>query len=147
LKEFQMKRMFWIVTLALAIGFGAAGIGIAPVLADGGSSGSGSGSEVRTEINLTGAAINGVLPKGRAEYRVGVDYRKFKVQVEQVRLPDGTTLNIAVNGSSVGMLMLTFGRGELERSTKDGQRVPFIKSGDIVTATTATGRLVLQGKF
>ena len=138
-----MKRLFWIVPVALFT-LGVVGLPVSPATAQ---SGSGSGSEIRVEIPMTGAAINGVLPKGKAEYRSAPDYRKFKVQVEQVRLPDGTTLVIALNGIRVGNLRLVFGRGELERSTKDGQVTPIVKAGDVVTATTTAGKLILKGSF
>jgi hypothetical protein len=139
-----MKRMFWIVPMALTVALAAVSLPAVPVMAQ---SGSGNGSEIRTRINLTGAAINGILPKGRAEFRSSSSFRSFKVQVEQVSLADGMALNVAVNGTGVGMLTLTLRRGEMELSTKDRQVTPAIKTGDVVTVTTSAGAVILQGKF
>lgn len=138
-----MKRMFWIVPMALTVAFGAVSLPAAPAMAKAMKG----GDEVRTRINLTGAAINRVVPKGRAESRMSSSFKSFKVQVEQVNLANGTTLNVALNGSNVGTITLALGRGELDLSTKDGEAAPAVKPGDVVTVTNSASALILQGKF
>ena len=136
-----MKRMFWIVPVALTMALGAATLPATPALAQKG------GSAVRMRIDLAGGAINRVVPKGRAEFNSSASFRSLKVQVEKVNLPDGTTLTVGVNGSNLGMITLVAMRGEIEVTTKNGTAVPAIQAGDVVTVTASSGTLILQGKF
>jgi hypothetical protein len=102
---------------------------------------------VRREINLSGDAINGVVPKGKAEFRKRKKQTKFKVEVERVNLPDGTPLTVNVNGNPVGTLTLNLRTGELELNSNDGDTVPQIRQGDRVTVTDSNGAVLLSGQF
>lgn len=102
---------------------------------------------VRREINLSGDDINGVTPKGEAEFRVRGQQTKFKVEVEHVSLPDGTVLTVKVNDNTVGTLTLNLGTGELELNSNDGDTVPAVQTGDQVTVTDSSGTVLLSGQF
>ena len=101
-----------------------------------------------TAAALTGPAIGGVTPKGEAELDTFADgSRKFKAEAEDVNLPDGTILNVLVDGNKVGTLTLLNHRGELELKTRDGQTVPMINPGAKITIIDSTGAAILSGTF
>ena len=61
----------------------------------------GGGSDVVTKIeaNLAEPLYNGLVPRGEAETKTFLDgNRKFEVAVTNVNLPDGTILNVLVDG-------------------------------------------------
>ena len=135
-----MRRLMWIVpAMAAIIGVGA----VAPSPATAGD------DEQRTIIRLTGPAIGGILPKGKAVFRVrpSRNRTKFKVQVEQVNLPNGTMLNVEVDDTSYGSIALALQRGELELSSNDGEVVPPIAAGSHVAVRLQDGTLILSGNF
>ncbi|HEX8070823.1 MAG TPA: hypothetical protein VF546_12780 [Pyrinomonadaceae bacterium] len=107
------------------------------------------GAVTNVEIDLVGAAINGVTPRGEAELERRADgSREFEVKVRNVNLPAGTRLNVLVDGAKVGELTLTALRdGELEFDTRDGQTLPPVVNGTTVTVTDQAGRTVVAGVF
>ncbi len=111
-------------------------------------SGSPSPGENEIYATLTGATINGILPRGYAEYEVeGTNDREFEVYVDRISLPNGTPLNIVVDGVSVGTLFLEDeGEGELELETEDGHAVPVISDGSTVEVRNG-GTVILSGTF
>ena len=138
-------RTIWLVALALLPVFSIAGLSSAPARADrGGHNGP---AQTRVRINLTGAAIHSITPKGHAEFRTAGTQRQLNVEVENVNLADGSVLTVKVNGASFAMLVLKLGRGEAELNTNDGASVPVIHKGDVVTVVSATGAVVESGTF
>lgn len=108
------------------------------------------GSDVVTKIeaNLAGAAINGLVPRGEAETKTFADgNRKFEVHVSSINLPDGTILNVSVDGARVGTLRLVGMLGELELETADGQTVPQINSRTRVVVSDQAGNTIVAGSF
>src|SRR5262249_6663403 len=108
------------------------------------------------QATLAGPAINRVTPKGVSESRVRGDRSQFKAQVEDVNLPNGTVLTVRVDGTAVGTLTLVGRRGGLELSSQDGDAVPTIRAGSppptfgaawVVSSPTASGTVVVSGKF
>src|SRR5205823_717783 len=93
----------------------------------------GSGSEI--EAQLSGAMLNGLIPKGKAEFENEDGKQKFEIEVENVNLPDGTALNVLIDGTKVGMLTLLGRRGELEIKTSDGGTLPQINSRTRIVIT------------
>jgi hypothetical protein len=108
------------------------------------------GTDVRVRIPLAGAAINGMMPQGHADFRSRANGKmSLEVEVEDVNLPAGTVLNVLVNGTSIGSITLNsaFG-GEFELESEHGQTVPAITQGTTVTITNATnGATILAGSF
>jgi hypothetical protein len=108
------------------------------------------GSDVITKIeaDLAGAAINGLVPRGEAEAKTFVDgNRKFEVDVTNINLPDGTILNVSVDGARVGTLRLLGMMGEFEVETADGQTVPQINSRTRVVVSDQAGNTIVAGSF
>ena len=81
----------------------------------------------KIEAQLSGAMLNGLVPRGEAELETFTDgSRKFEIEVRNVNLPDGTVLNVLVDGTRVGTLTLAAHAGELELKTRDGATLPEI---------------------
>lgn len=136
-----MKRMFWIVPMALTVALGAVSLPAVPAMAQHG------GGEIRLRTALAGTTINGVVAKGKAEARSSSRFKSLKVEAEKVNLADGTVMTVSINGAAVGSFALKGRQGELELNTKDGDTVPAIQAGDVVTVTDPTGTTILTGKF
>jgi hypothetical protein len=104
-------------------------------------------SSTKIEAQLSGAMLNGLIPKGKAEFENENGAQKFEVEVENVNLPDGTVLNILVDGTRVGTLTLSGHRGELEIKTNDGGTLPQINSRTRIVITDSAGNTILAGAF
>lgn len=100
----------------------------------------------RVKIRLAGPAVTGVRPQGSAEFRTEPRRQKFEVEVNRVNLANGTTLTVNVNGVAIGTITLVAGAGQLELESEHRQTVPAIKTGDVVSITSANGT-VLSGTF
>jgi hypothetical protein len=108
----------------------------------------GSDNSTKIEGQLAGAMLNGLVPKGEAEFESLADgSRQFEVEVNNVNLPDGTVLNVSVDGTKVGTLTLIGHQGELELKTKDGQTLPEINSRTRVVISDQAGNTILAGSF
>ena len=104
--------------------------------------------EVRIEARLAGAAIGGLTPTGHAKFRLRNGNRNFEVEVEKVNLPVGTILNVSVDGSKVGELVIsTTLENEFELESEHGQFVPDITNVSTVVVTNAQGQTILSGVF
>ncbi len=96
---------------------------------------------------LSGATINGVLPAGFAQYELHSSRTELEVRVRQINLPAGTTLNVSVNGTSVGNLILeSGGEGRLRLRSDNGQTVPVVVVGSTISIGNA-GTAILNGTF
>jgi hypothetical protein len=109
-------------------------------------------SEVRLRAQLTGSAIAGITPSGNADFRSASRGRmRFNVEVEHVNLPQGTVLTVTLThggaSSVVGTLTLrATGFAELELNSQDGEVVPAVQAGDVVTVMNGASA-VLAGVF
>lgn len=109
----------------------------------------GPNGETRIESRLAGAAINGLVPKGHARFRVRTDgRRKLNVEVEKVNLPAGTILSVFVDNVRVGQITLAATlENELELDTERGNTVPNVTTASTVAVTNAQGATILSGTF
>ncbi len=138
-----MKKVVWLVVGVMLVGLW---VGVAPSVASRKAGGA------KRKILLSGDAINGVVPKGTAEYHVlkkkKKQQRKFEVEAEHVNLPAGTVLTVLVNDAPVGTLTLDRkGEGKLELESSRGDTVPAIQTGDRVTVVDADSNTLLSGQF
>ena len=102
----------------------------------------------KIEAEFAGAMLNGLVPKGEAEFVLLSDgNRKFEAHVSNVSLPDGTILNVFVDDLKVGTLTLLTKVGSLELETKDGQTVPQINSRTRVVISDLAGLTIVAGSF
>ena|GEM_PF-3318851 len=107
------------------------------------------GAATVLRIPLAGSAVNGVIPKGHAEFtQSATGNRELEVEVEDLNLPAGTVLNVLVDNVSVGQITLgRFFKGKLEIESERGQNVPAITAGTTVAVVNAAGGTVLTGIF
>ena len=109
-------------------------------------------TEARLRTPLAGGAIGGKTPSGSADFRMESDRNRSRlnVEVENVNLSDATLLAVTVTHAavttSVGRIRLHGGFGELELNSQDGDTVPSIVKGDLITVSIA-GTAILSGVF
>ena len=100
-------------------------------------------SEIRMLADLN--PTNGGIADGRADYRERGNSMRLNVEVEDVS--PNSTFNVEISGEPIGAISTSsFGVGELELNTNDGQVVPKILTGDLVQIFQGT-ELVLSGGF
>ena len=132
---------------------------IASLAIVGGNFPAAAGDTLRLRTALAGAAIGGVTPSGKAEFRSRPGSSSFTVQVEDVNLTAGTVLRVCVTPS--GFSEATAGTitlagvapalgGVLDLDGRDGDPIPAsIGSGTLVTvksgASCAAGTIRLTG--
>lgn len=109
----------------------------------------GTGGEVRVESKLAGAPINGLTPKGEAEFRLqDGGRRRIKVEVEKVNLPSGTILRVFVDNLSIGQIALNSRlEGRLELDTENGQIVPHLQGASSIVVMNQAGATVVSSVF
>ena len=70
--------------------------------------------------------------------------------MEQVNLPGGTVLVVSLSHlgtpTTIGNITLKSGEGELELNTRDGDIVPALVKGDIITVSNGIAA-ILSGAF
>lgn len=130
---------------ALAVSLTLVGLSMITVMASGSS---GATVVTKIEAEFAGASLNGMVPKGEAEFVVFSDgQRKFEATISNVNLPDGTTLNVFVDQTKVGTITVMGLLGELKLETKDGQTVPEINSRTRVVFSDLGGLTIVAGSF
>jgi hypothetical protein len=96
---------------------------------------------------LSGPVLNGVLPRGFAEFEVHSSRTELEVRVRNVNLPIGTSLSVVVNNNPVGTLILVnSGEGELKLRSDRGQTVPAVIVGSTISITNGADT-ILSGTF
>jgi acetamidase/formamidase len=108
-------------------------------------------TEIRLRTLLSGGAIGGKTPSGNADFRseAARNRSRLNVEVENVNLPDGTVLTVFVSHGAavmVGQIHLRAGFGEMELNSQDGDSVPTIVKGDMVTVNNGA-TVILTGVF
>ena len=143
----RISKTHFVLALALFV-TGAASI----MQADNGGRNGQKNNETRLRTRLTGAAISGKTPEGNADFRLDDKGRsRLNVEVENVNLPANTMLTVSiVHGAistSVGTIQLSaLGAGELELNSQDGDTVPAVQAGDMVTVANGATK-ILAGVF
>lgn len=96
---------------------------------------------------LTGPTLNGVVPTGWAQFEIHSSRTELEARVRQVNLPIGTALNVVVNGTPAGNLVLeSGGEGRLRLRSDNGQTVPAIVVGSTIAMRNGS-TTVLSGTF
>jgi hypothetical protein len=105
--------------------------------------------ETRIESLLAGAAINGLQPKGHAEFRFRADGRRhLKVEIEKVNLPVGSVLNVLIDNVNIGQIVVSsMLENELELESEHGAVVPTITTTSTAVVSDAQARTILSGVF
>ncbi len=96
---------------------------------------------------LSGATIDGRLPKGVANYLEFSNSKSIGVFVDDVKLTSGTQLTVKVGTTSIGTVTLNSeGEGRLRLDTVTGGTVPTVTAGAAITVLNGTST-VLSGTF
>lgn len=95
---------------------------------------------------LTGATINGVVPRGFAQFELHSSRTELEIRVRQVNLPDGTTLTIVVNGTPAGTITLVGGEGRLRLRSDQGYVVPAVVAGAAIAINNGAAA-IMTGTF
>jgi hypothetical protein len=100
-------------------------------------------TEVRFKTKLTGNAINGLIPSGQAVFRERAGrFARFSAEVEDVNLAEDIELDVFVDrsavcsGTIIGTIILgpaPIRGGDLNLDTRNGQMVPKLKTGDLIS--------------
>lgn len=109
------------------------------------SRGSGSSNETRLEADLTG--IDFPDADGRARYRDRGGEQELQIEVEDG--PANTDVTFWIDGSQVGPVVTTdgFGSARLNLNSDDGDDVPMVEGGMIVSVEVTAGGVVVRGVF
>ncbi|MCI0485479.1 MAG: hypothetical protein L0229_02650 [Blastocatellia bacterium] len=124
-------------------------VAVVAVLVIGAASANAKDGDVKIRAGLAGAAVNGMVPKGKAEFRTRANgARKLNVEGEKINLPEGTILDVLVDDVKIGEITLdAFLRGELQLNTNDSDVVPPVGAGSSVVISDQNGVTILGGTF
>jgi hypothetical protein len=106
-----------------------------------------------TRVRIEGKArkvIDGFEAELNIRFESRPDRKKFQAEVENMNLPQGTSLAVCFQGQSLGVIQLNaFHFGELELDSRNGAAVPVFKPGDVVTVNQGScgGSVVLSAAF
>ncbi len=107
--------------------------------------------QVRLRTTLAGAAIANIKPEGNADFRMQSGRTRLNVEVENVNLASGTMLTVSVTHAGVATVAGTItlggsGETELELDSQNGDAVPAIVSGDMISVSNGAA-VILAGAF
>jgi CHRD domain len=95
---------------------------------------------------LTGATINGVVPRGVGAYEVHSSRTELEVNLRQINLPGGTLVQFFVGTTQVGQSSISSGEARLRLRSDRGDIVPVITDGMTLQVKNA-GATILSGTF
>ena len=95
-------------------------------------------------IILSGPPLNGMTPTGNSDYEVQNTFRRFEADCDQVNVPDGTLLDVRVNGKYVGSFRTLDQGGALVLT---GVRAPNVTRGTKVSISIHNGPTILSGHY
>jgi len=95
-------------------------------------------------IVLSGRSYDGMTPIGNSDYEVQDTFRRFEADCDQVNVPDGTLLDVKVNGKYVGSFPSLDQGGALVLT---GRRAPNVTKGTTVSIGIHNGPTILSGHY
>lgn len=102
------------------------------------------GIHIDWTIVLSGPAYNGMTPIGNSDYEVQNTYKRFEADCDQVNVPDGTLLDVWVNGKKVGSFASLDQGGALVLT---GTRAPNVTKGTKVSISIHNGPMIVSGHY
>jgi hypothetical protein len=85
---------------------------------------------------------------GDAEFRSDSYDTQFEARVQNITTTDMVAVEFTRNGgdTTLGVIMLDqYGNGELQLDRRNGDNVPQLQAGDVITVEDATGTILLEG--
>ncbi len=102
---------------------------------------------VNWQIPLKGSAAYRHA-NGSAQYQSQPGQRELQVEVQRVRALRGKTVVFSAAGITLGRAKVSAtGKADITRNTELGQKIPSITHGVPVTVRTASGKLIVAGRF
>lgn len=96
---------------------------------------------------LNGAPVNGIRPHGTASYlEFANGTRILDVSINRVAVPFATTVDVSLDGTSIGSITVRQGGGTLRLTTGQGNTVPTPSAGSSVQINNR-GSVILSGTF
>jgi hypothetical protein len=83
-------------------------------------------------------------PIGNSDYEVQNTFRRFEADCDQVNVPDGTQLDVRVNGKYVGSFRSLDQGGALVLT---GSRAPNVTKGTRVSIDLHNGPVIVSGHY
>jgi hypothetical protein len=102
------------------------------------------GVYINWTIILRGPALNGMTPIGNSDYEVENTFRRFEADCDQVNVPNGTLLDVRVNGKVVGSFRTLDQGGALILT---GSRAPNVTKGTRVSINFHDGSAIVSGHY
>ncbi|MBI5288737.1 MAG: hypothetical protein HY873_07165 [Chloroflexi bacterium] len=113
---------------------------------------SGGGSSVKVEGQLAAVSAGDDLASGKAKAEQRSDRTRFGVEVEDVASPPGSfDVRLTRDGTPVAgsegltIVVDSFGAGDLNLDSRDGDTVPLAQAGDLVEVVNTDGVTILSG--
>lgn len=95
-------------------------------------------------IVLRGTALNGMTPIGNSDYEMRNTFRRFEADCDQINVPNGTVLDVKVNGKFVGSFRSLDQGGALILT---GVRAPNVTKGTTVSINFHNGPAIVSGRY
>ncbi len=102
------------------------------------------GLHIDWTIVLSGSPLNAMTPIGNSDYEVQTTFRRFEADCDQVNVPDGTLLDVRVNGKFVGSFRTLDQGGALILT---GLRAPNVTKGTKVSINFHNGPAIVSGQY
>lgn len=85
--------------------------------------------------------------RGKAEWKVyGNGTRRGKVSLSNLDVPDGTVLELVIEGQQIARLSVHRGKARFRRETERREDVPVVDVDQLLQITYA-GQVILHGRF
>jgi hypothetical protein len=99
------------------------------------------------EVKLQASIAEASTARGKGEWKVYEDgSRQCKVSVNNLKLPEGTQLQLTVNGRVITTLTVERGNARFRRETEKGELVPHVRANEILQILL-DGKVILEGSF
>jgi hypothetical protein len=99
------------------------------------------------EVKLQALTAEASAARGKGEWKVYEDgSRQCKVSLTDLELPDGTGLQLTVNGRIIADVTVGRGSVRFRRETEKGESVPHVRANEVLQILL-DGRAILEGSF
>jgi hypothetical protein len=99
------------------------------------------------EVKLQSSTAEASAARGKGEWKVYEDgSRQCKVSINNLKLPEGTQLQLSVNGRVIATLTAERGSARFRRETENGELVPYVRANEVLQILL-DGKVILEGSF
>jgi hypothetical protein len=104
-------------------------------------------ADVNRQIYLKGGGSHRAA-NGSAQYQAQPGQRELQIELQRARSLAGRTVTFWVGGSYFGSARVSsFGQADIDQNTDRGQAVPAVAQGTYIAVKTASGKLIVSGRF